>query len=542
MKLSSTLVIAVFLLPGVCSISTVQAENPNVLFIIADDLGIGDLACYGNPWIDTPTIDGLAAAGVQLTDHYAPSPLCAPSRAGFLTGRFNHRTGAVDVPSNRGLDRIALAERTFGDHFRAAGYRTALIGKWHNGLYCRDYLPHQRGFDLFYGFPNGGQDYWKWNLMQNDHPLAHDGRYLTEALNDKTIEFIRESNQQRQPFAIFLAHHAPHPPFRAPDELIQKYKRQLGVNTTDTVATIYAMIEALDRDLERVFTELKENDCWDNTIVVFTSDNGAYLGGPASASTRRFHAGYSGNKGDVGEQGIRVPAIVTWPEHIAPGSVLSVPIHGCDWLPTLLAACGQSPQHNSQFDGKNVLALLRGENSNQLNERLLPFQKNRYRPVCYSDAAIREGRWKLVWPSVAATMKKNSTRDNPSYRRGLIHPHWEMPLDRELAKAPKFINPKPRLYDLSDDPGEQNDLASQHPNLVKRLSGAYDDWFADVIKDWRKSRKQILAHDQQYWKNKDAPDARQLFDNFWLWNQAPAGTDRTKANPLSVFDGYWSNN
>ena len=117
-----------------------------------------------------------------------------------------------------------------------------------------------------------------------------------------------------------------------------------------------------------------------------------------------------------------------------------------------------------------------------------------------------------------------------------------MPLDRELAKAPKFINPKPRLYDLSDDPGEQNDLASQHPNLVKRLSGAYDDWFADVIKDWRKSRKQILAHDQQYWKNKDAPDARQLFDNFWLWNQAPAGTDRTKANPLSVFDGYWSNN
>ena len=179
MKLSSTLVIAVFLLPGVCSISTVQAENPNVLFIIADDLGIGDLACYGNPWIDTPTIDGLAAAGVQLTDHYAPSPLCAPSRAGFLTGRFNHRTGAVDVPSNRGLDRIALAERTFGDHFRAAGYRTALIGKWHNGLYCRDYLPHQRGFDLFYGFPNGGQDYWKWNLMQNDQPLAHDGRYLT---------------------------------------------------------------------------------------------------------------------------------------------------------------------------------------------------------------------------------------------------------------------------------------------------------------------------------------------------------------------------
>ena len=146
----------------------ISERQPNVLFIIADDLGIGDLQCYGNPYVDTPAINSLANDGVLFTDHYAPSPLCAPSRAGYLTGRFNHRTGAVDVPSNRGLDRIALSEKTFGDYFRSAGYATSLIGKWHNGLYCRDYLPHQRGFDLFFGFPNGGQDYWKWNLLRND--------------------------------------------------------------------------------------------------------------------------------------------------------------------------------------------------------------------------------------------------------------------------------------------------------------------------------------------------------------------------------------
>ena len=232
------------LLAPLPALPAADASRPNILFIIADDLGWGDLRCYGNPVIDTPTLDGLAKAGVRFTDHYSPSSLCAPARAGFLTGRYNHRTGAVDVPSNRGLDRLDLSEKTFGDYFRHAGYATTLIGKWHNGAYSQDYLPHRRGFDLFFGFPNGGQDYWKWNLLRNDAAVPHDGRYLTDALNDEAITFIRE--HAAKPFALWLAHHAPHGPLQAPEALVQKYQKRLGKDGTQAVAITYAMIEAMD--------------------------------------------------------------------------------------------------------------------------------------------------------------------------------------------------------------------------------------------------------------------------------------------------------
>lgn len=509
------------------------AEQPNVLFVITDDLGIGDLACYGNPHIDTPNLDELARQGARLTDHYAPSPLCAPSRAGFLTGRYNHRTGAVDVPSNRGLDRIDLSEKTFGDYFRQAGYATALIGKWHNGLYCRDLLPHRRGFDLFFGFPNGGQDYWKWNLLRNDDHVSHDGRYLSDALNDETIRFIRECRNADEPFAIFLAHHAPHSPLQAPAELIEKYRQLLGEGK-ETVATIYAMIEAMDRGLGRVFEE-----AGDDTVIVFTSDNGAWLSG-ASA---RFHGGFSGNKGDVGEQGIRVPAIVSWPGRIPAGSVIETPIHGCDWLPTLFGlAAAEPPAGAKPFDGLNVLPTLLGKPQPELEGRILPFQKNRYRPAAHSDAAIRRGRWKLVWPGVPETMKKQSARDNPSYLRGIVKPHWEMPLDRELGPVPPFEDPQPRLFDLDDDPGEKVDLAASNPELVEAMSRAYDAWFEEVMTDWAESRESILKHDRVYWEDRETPDPAELFEGFWIWSRAPSGATRTNSDPLKVFRGFWNSN
>ena len=279
---------------AVASCNAATDKPPNVLLIIADDLGIGDLKCYGNPIVDTPVIDQLACDGVLFTDHYAPSPLCAPSRAGYLTGRFNHRTGAVDVPSNRGLDRIALSEKTFGDHFRAAGYATSLIGKWHNGLYCRDYLPNHRGFDLFFGFPNGGQDYWKWNLLRNDKAVPHDGRYLTDALNDEAVEVIKQAAADDKPFAMVLAHHVPHYPLQAPDSLVKKYQRRMGADASINVATIYAMIEAMDTGIGRVFRSLKNEGQWGNTIFVFTSDNGAQLGRYQGGTTQRFRRGLSG--------------------------------------------------------------------------------------------------------------------------------------------------------------------------------------------------------------------------------------------------------
>lgn len=519
-------------------------ERPNVLFILADDLGWGDLRCFGNPHIDTPTLDALAKVGARLTAHYSPSPLCAPARAAYLTGRFNHRTGAVDVPSNRGLDRIDLSEKTFGDFFRHAGYATALIGKWHNGLYCRDHLPHRRGFDLFYGFPNGGQDYWKWNLLRNDEAVPHDGRYLTDALNDEAIDFIR--GRKGAPFALFLAHHAPHSPLQAPEELVKKYRDRLGPDATEGVAVTYAMIEAMDAGLARVFETLRDEGLWDKTIIVFTSDNGPWLGRDSQlGSQKRFNGLFAGQKQDVLEGGIRVPCIVAWPGHIPPGQVIETPVHGCDWMPTLFGLTGRTaPDGAKPFDGLNLLPLLLGNPdpaaTPALAKRPLFFQRNRYAPVSHANAAIREGRWKLYWPGDEASLKKDSGRDNPSYLRGIVQPHWEMPLDRQLDPATTSPQPPPRLYDLDADPAEKHDLAAAHPEIVQSLARRHEAWYAELIPGWQQSRARILDHDRVYWKNRLAPDPAALFEDFWQWKFAPKGTGPTTADPLKVFRGYWN--
>lgn len=539
-RITVTLLTALLLAP-LAALDAIDVAKPNVVFIIADDLGWGDLRCYGNPVIDTPALDELAKAGIRFTDHYSPSPLCAPARAGFLTGRFNHRTGAVDVPSNRGLDRIDLAEKTFGDYFRHAGYATALIGKWHNGAYSEDYLPHRRGFDLFFGFPNGGQDYQKWNLLRNDLEVPSDGRYLTDALNDEAIRFIR--SQQSKPFALWLAHHAPHSPLQAPEALVQKYQQRLGKDADKAVAITYAMIEAMDMGLARVFQTLKDEGLWGNTMIVFTSDNGPVLRRDAKfGSQMRFNGLFSGEKQSVLEGGIRVPCIVAWPGHLPAGRVESVPVHGCDWLPTLYSATGAGvPEGAKPLDGLNLLPLLRGQPTRALTARPFQFQRNRYAPVRHANASIRQGRWKLVWPGNEASLKKDSGRDNPSYLRGIVMPHWQMPLDRQLDPPSTAPQPPPRLYDLQTDPAEKTDLAASHPQMVRALAQKHDLWFDEVTADWQRSRANIVAQDQAYWKNRTAPDPTALFKDHWQWKAAPAGIDPTSADPLKIFQGFWSN-
>jgi arylsulfatase A-like enzyme len=515
-------------------------DRPNVIFILADDLGWGDLGCYGNPQIDTPVLDALAARGVRLTAHYSPSCLCAPARAGYLTGRHPHRTGAVDVPSNRGLDRIDLSEATFGDWFRHAGYATALIGKWHNGLYTRDQLPQHRGFDLFWGFPNGGQDYWRWNLLANDAPVPHDGRYLTDAFNDRAVRFIREHRDR--PFALVLAHHAPHAPLQAPEPLVEKYRVRLGPEASGAVAVTYAMIEAMDTGLGRVFDALDDEGLRERTIVVFTSDNGPVLGrDPRLGSQRRFNGAWSGAKQDVLEGGIRVPALVAWPGRIPAGRVLDTPVHGCDWLPTLHARTARLPPDGAKpCDGRDILPLLQGEPAAELAERPLFFQHNRYAPVQHANAAIRAGRWKLVWPGTGATRVKDAGRDNPAYLRGIVEPHWEMPLDRQLDPPDAGRQPPPRLFDLEADPAEEADLAAGHPEIVARLAARHDAWFTEVTAEWREARDRILAHDRAVWRGRRPPDPVPLFHGFWQWAAAPPGTDPATADPLEIFRGYWN--
>ncbi|MCC5806280.1 MAG: sulfatase-like hydrolase/transferase [Opitutales bacterium] len=516
-----------------------ETRPPNILFILADDLGYGDLQSYGNPYLETPNLNRLAAEGMSLTDHYAPSPLCAPSRAGFLTGRYNHRTGGIDVSSNRGIDRIALDELTFGDYFRHAGYATALIGKWHNGLYNREYLPHNRGFDLFYGFANGEMDYWKWHLQRNDTVESHDGRYLTDAFNDETIAFIREHREE--PFAVFLAHLTPHFPLQAPQELIDKYVDIIDGRYDKSVAILYAMIEAMDSGLGRVFDELRDLGLWENTVVVFTSDNGAILGQSRreGESMYRYNGGFSGRKGLVLEQGIRVPAMVSWPGRISGGGWVTAPVHGCDWLPTLFALTGaDKPEGAKPFDGIDMLALLQGADGPEWRGRALPFQKNRYTPVAHSGAAIRAGEWKLYWPAVRDVSRKDIPRDNVSFERGVVRPHWEMPIDAGLPDYGDVESGPPRLYNLVDDPAERHDRAADYPEIVAALKPLYNAWFEDVFADWQAAWERIVAHDKEYWKDRDPPDPAELFRDFWLWDRVDA--DAGEDDPLEVFTGFWN--
>lgn len=520
--------------------SAVEAERPpNVIFVLADDLGYGDLPAFGNPYLDTPVLNRLTAEGVRLTAHYAPSPLCAPSRAGFLTGRYNHRTGGIDVSSNRGIDRIALDEKTFGDYFRHAGYATALIGKWHSGLYHRDYLPHNRGFDLFYGFANGEMDYWRWHLQRNDAVESHDGRYLTDALTDETITFIR-SNEER-PFAVFLAHLAPHLPLQAPEELVEKYRERLCGRYDDAVAVIYAMIEAMDTGLGRIVAELEERGLKDNTIFVFTSDNGALLGRTrdGTQSLSRYTGPLSGGKGQVFEQGIRVPAIVSWPAGLAAGTTVGTPVHGCDWLPTLHALTGAPPPPDAKpMDGQNILPLLQGGPVPELKERFFPFQKNRYTPVAHSGAALRRGEWKIHWPPIREANRKDAVRDNISFHRGAVHPHWEMPLDPWLPDFEGVRPHRPRLFNLVEDPGERHDRAEEFPEIVATLAALYEGWFSEVKNEWRAAWDRIVAHDEAAWQDREAPDPAALFADFWPWDAVDA--DPATDDPLEVFIGFWN--
>ena len=471
--------------------------KPNVIFILADDLGYGDLQCYGNPWLETPRLNELANCGVKLDHYYSPSPLCAPARGAILTGMFNHRTGDIDVPSNHGLDRIALSYKTMGDYFKGAGYATGIIGKWHSGLYDRQYYPNQRGFDHFFGFLNGIQDYWKWNLDLNGTNVPSDGRYLTDVITEDALDFINK--HKSGPFFLFIAHHAPHVPLEAPDSLVQKYlKRGKGALNTH-VATIYAMIEEMDHGIGKVIDKIEELNLSSKTIIVFTSDNGGFVKG----EDNRYENGLTGNKGDVREEGIRVPAIVSWPGVIPSGQVVTDLVHGCDWLPTLYSLTGSQAWPKKPFDGYNIMELLRGHRSPALSNRTLYFQKNRYYPVAHSDASITSGTWKLYWPGIPETMEKDS-EDNRSVRYGTTHPAWEMPIDTIIPLWQDAVQTrKPSLFNIVSDPSERNDVADQHPEVVRKMTEDWDNWFSDIMKDYKISWNEIKKAERKRWPGVD---------------------------------------
>lgn len=448
--------------------------QPNVVIIMADDLGYGDIACFGNDALRTPNLDRLAAEGVTLTEHYSASPLCAPARAALLTGRYNHRVGAVDVPSNRGLDRIALDEKTMADVFRAAGYATGMVGKWHNGLHDPRHHPRARGFDSFVGFLNGGMDYYQWALDVNGETKYADGRYLTDVFTDASIDFIQDHAEE--PFFLYLAYNAPHTPFQAPEPMIQYYRDMQRFN--EPVSTLYAMIEQMDAGIGRIVSKLEELGLRENTIILFTSDNGpAFIDG-----AERYNGPFAGSKGSVLEGGIRVPALLS-AANLPSGTQVDAPVHFCDWLPTLCGLSGVTPRGTKPLDGQDRSATLAGEAEPW---SIYFWQRNRYEPVERCNGAVRDGDWKLVLPMREGGDWKDAG-DNAFYFHGLRVPHWLMDIDPTLPDRPIGPEHAPRLFNIKADPGEAHDLAAAHPDRVAAMSARWDQWFAEVRDEWQRA-------------------------------------------------------
>jgi len=461
-------------------------KKPNILLIMADDMGYGDFGVFNDGPVRTPTLDHLVGESLCLTQHYSGSPVCSPARAALLTGRYPIRTGAITPQEVMGLDRIALREVTIADAFKQGGYATGLIGKWHNGAFDARFHPNARGYDEFTGFCGGWADYYRWHLDSNGTRLASDGRYLTDVLTEEAEGFIVRHRQQ--PFFLNVMYNAPHSPLQAPEDLVQPY---LDAGLSKAVAITYAMIERMDTGVARILDTLEQNDLSENTIVLFTSDNGpAFMLRPdqvpegVDRNTRRFNCGFNGAKGSVYEGGIRVPMIMRWPAGLAGGRSLDDLVHFTDWLPTLLRIAGVERPAGPPLDGHDMWPLLQGEAPQEAPRRF--WQWNGYTPIGTTNAAMRDGPWKLVRPQLQipfATPEGKQAADDYVALDIAYKYHPEQVTKISGDPNPKRIIPEPpppELYHIEEDPLEQDNLAQIESARASKMLNALDTWFDEV--------------------------------------------------------------
>ena len=361
------------------------SRAPNAIVILADDLGYADVGFQGFQDFATPNIDALAAAGIRFTNGYVSHPYCSPSRAGLLTGRYQHRFGHVHNPKFRAGEGLPLSESLLPEVLSDQGYVSALVGKWHLGD-GPEYHPLQRGFDEFFGFLGGGHDYFESTdrdareylipLEANGEELPVEG-YLTDQLTDAALDFVRRN--AAQPFFLYLAYNAPHGPLQAPPEHLDRVD-----SIADTRRRTYAaMVTALDDGVGRLVAALGDLGLTDDTLVFFLSDNGGPT--PANASD---NSPLRATKGTVYEGGVRVPFVVSWPGQLAEGESYDPPVSALDIFPTLVAVAGGEPREG--LDGVDLLPFLTGAESGAPHERLF------WHTDAGDQHALRQAGYKLV--------------------------------------------------------------------------------------------------------------------------------------------------
>ncbi len=422
------------------------AERPNVILILADDMAIGDLSLFNEGRSRTPRLDALIGESVYFENAYSGSPVCAPSRAALLTGRFPHRTGSVTLNQIKypELTRLHLDETTIADVFSANGYATGLVGKWHSGPGA-EYHPLKRGFDEYTGF-NDSTDiktYFKYQLDIQGEYKPFEGPNLTDVFTERAIDFVKRNKEK--PFFLHLAHYAPHRPLSAPQELIDYY---LGKGLPEKTATVYAMVEVMDKGIGQLLDELDALGIAEKTLVFFASDNG-----PDPLVGDRFNGQNRGTKYMAYEGGIHVPLMFRWPGTL-PAQKRSETIHFVDIFPTLIKVCGLKQDGDVKpLDGVSIAGLLSDNYAAPTLPEFRFWQWNRKTPDYSHNAAVRFGPWKLVRPFVTSNIPKT--------------PSTETPL----------------LYNLAEDPQEETDRAVDNPELYQRLTEKLNTWSAEVERD-----------------------------------------------------------
>lgn len=439
------------------------AVRPNIVFILADDLGWSDLGCYGSTFHETPHLDRLAAAGVRFTQAYAASNVCSPTRASLLTGRYPARVGITDWlpgrksdPADRLLSpalptHLALEETTLAEALRAASYRTGYVGKWHLGE-TPAHFPEAQGFDVNIGGSGKGHppSYFSPHRLPNlaDGPP---GEHLDDRLTREAIDFVSAAAAERRPFLLYLAHYSPHTPLQGKPELIAKYQAKLAAHAlpgpeivehpqdgrTRVVQAhpVYAaMLESLDTSIGRLLASLDQLGLRENTLLIFTSDNGGLSTAEGSpTSNLPLRAG----KGWAYEGGVRVPLLVAWAGRLPAGRVSEEAVSSPDFFPTLLELAGLPRQPAAHVDGRSFAVVLRAPDT-RLPERPIfwhypHYSNQRGRP----HGAIRAGRWKLI--------------------------EW-------------FETGRVELFDLQADPGEATDRAGSEPAIAAELQQQLRAW------------------------------------------------------------------
>ncbi len=422
---------------SLCSAEATQAPRPHIVFILADDLGYADVGFTGSKAIHTPHLDQLAASGTVLESFYV-QPVCSPTRATLMTGRYPTHTGVYTVVRPHAKWGLPLEERTLADALREAGYHTAICGKWHLGEFQKAYQPTHRGFDKQYGHFFGALDYFTKlrnghrDWYRNDQPCADEG-YSTHLLAREACRMVRERPQDK-PLFLYIPFQAVHGPYQVPDKYLTPYGRLSGNRQK------YAgMVSAMDEAIGQILGALAETAMRDNTLIIFSSDNGGPNPGRIT-DNGPLRAG----KGTIWEGGVRVCAFVNWPGHVPAGARIAQPIHMVDWYPTLVTLAGGSLQQPLPLDGADVWQTITANAKSPHDAILLCASPNR--------AAVRSGDWKLLMGVNTSARRTNVNSNNPQARRTAA--------DGE---------PPVELYNLANDLGEKNNVASQYPEKVAEL-------------------------------------------------------------------------